>query len=453
MNKTITDVSISIPTLNEIISVLTFQAGFNTVLVVFGTTLLGLAAGIVGTFALLRKRALVSDALAHATLPGLGVAFLISTSLGLSSRSLPFLLLGATVSGVAGVLTIHLLARYTRLGEDTAIGAVLSVFFGLGIVLLSIIQASGTGRGGGLQHFIYGQTAAMNSFDATLMAVVAALAILTAVIFLKEFRLVCFDPEFARQDGWPVGFIDLLLMSLIVIVTVVGLQSVGLILSVALIIVPAASARFWTERLSVMVVISAILGALSGYFGASASALLERLPAGSVIVITAGVLFCISLIFAPCRGVLASAFRLVKLRLRIASEHLLRQAYEAFERTSAQYLKLSSLRSHRERPALYRWLIPYWLESKGLVTRSKDAVTLSPQGLEEALKVTRRHRLWEEYLISYAHLEKSHVDWSADEVEHFLSSDIVEKLESDLKAKGRLPSGAQKLKSVHPIES
>jgi manganese/zinc/iron transport system permease protein len=196
--------------------------------VLAGTTLLGLAAGVIGAFALLRKRSLMADALSHATLPGIGLAFLAATALGSAGKSLPVLLLGAAVTGVLGVLCVQALLRHTRLREDAAIGIVLSVFFGAGVVVLSAIQKHAGGSAGGLSHFIYGQTAAMRVSDATLMGGIALAAVLAAALLLKEFALVCFNDAFARVDGWPVSLIDLLMMALVVLVTVAGLQAVGL---------------------------------------------------------------------------------------------------------------------------------------------------------------------------------------------------------------------------------
>jgi len=281
-------VSEPLPTLVEVWETLTLRAGFNTNTVILGTTMLGLAAGVIGVFALLRKRSLVTDALSHATLPGIALAYLAALALGVSGRSLPVLLAGAATSGVLGVLGIQAILRYTRLREDAAIGIVLSVFFGAGVVGMSYIQANAPTQAAGLDAFIYGQTAAMLPRDAALMAGIAALALLASLLLLKEFAVVCFNDSFARATGWPVSAIDLLMMAMVVLVTVAGLQAVGLILVVAMLIIPAVAARLWTDRLWILVLLAGGIGALSGYAGAAVSALLPNKPAGSVIVLTAG---------------------------------------------------------------------------------------------------------------------------------------------------------------------
>ena len=429
------------PSLAELLHVLAFRSGYNTAVVLAGVTLLGIAAGTVGTFALLRKRALMSDALSHAALPGIAAAFLLAAALGASGRNLWILLAGAACSGIVGVLVVQFIVSRTRLPIDAAMGAVLSVFFGLGLVLMSHIQTLGSGDQGGVGKFIYGQTAAMTSLEATSIAVVALVAVLASLALLKEFRLVCFDPEFAHAQGWPVDRIDLLMMALVVAVTVIGMRAVGLILVIALIIIPAAAARFWTERLGLMVLLSAAIGGLSGYLGAAASAVLPNFPAGAVIVLVAGTLFLLSLLFAPARGVVASAVRLARLRLDVASQHVLRAAYETVERGQAaadQPLELAALRS-------LRW--------RGLLEPRGDGIALTGAGRVEALRITRNHRLWEQFLVSYADLAPSHVDHSADLVEHILSPEMVSELERELGATGRLPRGLGVPPSVHPLGS
>ena len=427
------------PTLDEIARVLTFRAGANTTTVLLGVTVLGVAAGVVGVFALLRKRALMADALSHATLPGVALAFLAAVALGFSGRSLPILLLGGAITGVLGVLCVQLLLRATRLREDAGIGIVLSVFFGVGVVLLSVVQNSASGNAAGLNHFIYGQTAAMRPSDAALMGAIALASILLAALFLKEFALVCFNDAFAKVDGWPVSLIDLLMMALVVVVVVAGLQAVGLILVIAMLILPPVAARFWTDRLWLLVLLAGVLGGLSGYLGASISALLPRKPAGAVIVLTSGVIFALSMFLAPNRGVLATSLRRAVLRVRIAREHLLEAAHEHDGVLSrADLLTFARLRRW---PAWFRPIVLTSSRACGLVTISRGVITLTQRGVASGARVARNHRLWEEYLVRYADVAPSHVDWSVDQVEHVLSEDLIRELERALRARGvRIPA-------------
>lgn len=411
-------------TLNEIFDTLTMRAGFNTNAVILGTTLLGLAAGVIGAFSLLRKRSLTADALSHATLPGIAGAFLIATALGYSGRSMPVLMLGAAITGIIGVASIHALLRSTRLKEDAAIGIVLSVFFGIGVVLLSYVQKSTAGSGAGLNHYIYGQTAAMTQHDALTMGIIGAIATLIALLLLKEFMLVCFNEGFARAMGMPVWLIDSIMLALIVVITVTGLQAVGLILIVAMLIIPPAAARFWTNRLWRLVIVSAFIGALSGYSGAAISALLPNKPAGAVIVLVAGAFFAISMLLAPKRGVLADLIRRVRLRVLIARDHLLETLYERELGLDEPY----TMRPHA--------LLVKLLQLRGWITRSGSSLILTDSGRDQGARVHRNHQLWEQYLISYADIAPTHVDWSVDQVEHVLSDELIENLESALAKRG-----------------
>lgn len=412
--RSLTDVSAALPSLAEVWDVLSFQAGFNTSVVLLGTTLLGVAAGVIGALALLRKRSLTADALAHATLPGIGLAFIAATALGFEGRSLPVLLAGAAATGIVGLLVVQAMLRFTRLTEDTAIAAVLSVFFGAGVVLLSFIQGMDSGNQGGLKTFIYGQTAAMHPRDAMLMGAIAAASFVVAGLLLKELALTAFNDAFARVTGLPVGWLDVALLGLIVFVTVAGLQAVGLLLVVAMLIIPAASARFWTERVGGLVVLSGLFGGASGYLGAAVSALLPRSPAGAVIVLTAGLVFAVSMTLAPRRGVLAEAARRGGLRLRVAEEHALRELLRG---------------EHHGRGRVLPTTMSAWLRLRGLVGA---AGALTPPGRARAERFVRNSRLWERYLVTHADVAASHVDWSADLVEHVLSAEMVAQLEREV---------------------
>jgi len=433
--------------LGEALRILSLQAGFNAAVVVVGAALLGVAAGTIGAFALLRKRALMGDALSHATLPGVAGAFIVAVMLGGEGRSLPLLLVGATVSGVLGVLTVQALVKYSRLQEDAAIGVVLSVFFGLGVVLISRVQAMDVGTQGGLTHFILGQTAAMRRSDAMVMGGIAVLVAIVALLLFKEFRLVCFDREYAGALGWPVGLVDLAMMALVVVVTVIGLQAVGLILIVAMLIIPPAAARFWTERLWLMTLLSGVFGGLSGYLGASASAIWSDMPAGAVIVLGAGCIFIASFIFAPARGVVATLVRHLRLRSTIASDHALRLVYEMLEADGEALgapVAIDRLIDARSWSAPAARLLVRSLAWRGLGRVEAGALRLTERGQAEARRVTRNHRLWERFLVEHAELAPSHVDRAADLVEHALGDRLVAELEASVEAEGRLPS-------VHPI--
>ncbi|MDJ0801862.1 MAG: iron chelate uptake ABC transporter family permease subunit [Desulfobacterales bacterium] len=430
------------PSVEELLRVLTLQ-DYNTRVVIVGTTLLGLAAGLVGTFLLLRKRALLSDTLSHASLPGIALTFIVLTALGGEGKNLLALVSGAALFCILGTGAVIVIQRYSRLKDDAALGIVLSVFFGLGIALMGIATRMGSGNAAGLSSFIYGKTASMLFFDAVLIAVVALLAAACGLLFFKEFALVCFDADFAASQGWPVTRIDFLMMTLVVVVTVIGLQAVGLILVVALLIIPPAAARFWTYSLKHMLWIASLFGALSGLFGAGISALMANLPAGAVIVLTASLIFTLSLVCGTARGLARQGLERLRLSRRIRHENLLREVYEMLEVCGRDpaggdmdcgleqvgfeaLLRRRSWSPGQLRRALRRAARAGWLVTEG------GGWALTASGLEEAGRIVRKHRLWETYLIEHADVAPGHVDWGADAIEHVLDAGLVAELEKKL---------------------
>ncbi|MGD1914919.1 MAG: iron chelate uptake ABC transporter family permease subunit [Phycisphaerales bacterium] len=423
----------------EAVEVLTFQAGYNTNAVLAGSAMRGLAAGVVGVLALLRRRSLVADAIGHATLPGVVAAFLVAVALGGTGRSLPVLLLGAAINGMAAVGCIFAILRYTRLREDAAIGIVLGVFFGVGVVMLSYVQDpanTGGASPAGLHHFIYGQTAAMRAGDAMFMAVLAVVAVAVVLTLFKELALGAFNADFARVLGYHVGVLDAIVLGLIVLVTVAGLQAVGLILVVALLVIPPVTARLWPDRLVPLVFIAGVVGLCTGFVGAAVSAVLPRTPAGSVIVLCGGAVFVLSLLVAPRHGAIATAGRRIAQRLRIAGDHFLEAAYE--HRVSRRGETAIPQRTVDAMQRLWGW--PVWmrplvlggLQRRGLMRRTEAGFELTEPGIASGARIARNHRLWEQYLLRYADIAPGHVDWSTDMVEHVLSPELVAELEAAL---------------------
>ncbi|MGI6455919.1 MAG: metal ABC transporter permease [bacterium] len=312
----------------------------NTLWVLVGCVMLGVCSGILSSFAMLRRRSLLGDALAHAALPGVCIVFLIT-----GTRSVLLFMLGAFIAGIIGAFCVQVVTKYSRLKEDAALGIVLSVFYAFGIVLLTFILHTGEGNKAGLEKFLFGQAAALMAADVKIMTLAAALITFLAIAFYKELKLLCFDPGFADGLGFSSTLLDAMLNLFIVLVVIIGLQAVGVILMVAMLITPAASARFWTGKLGVMVWLSALVGAFSGALGTYLSTvdLHDMFPAwftepatglstGPLIVLSATFFFVISLIFAPKRGAIARAWRLLQVRRKVARENILRAIYELGER-------------------------------------------------------------------------------------------------------------------------
>lgn len=272
--------------------------------VVLGSATLGVVSGVLGSFAVLRRQSLLGDAISHAALPGIVAAYMLTRS-----RTPGILLAGAAVAGAVGAAVVSGIVRNSRLKYDSALGIVLSVFFGIGLVLLTFVQRGADAGQAGLENFLFGQAASLVAEDVTTMALLGGMALLLTTALWKEFKILSFDPGYATSLGFSTRTIDLFLTGALVAAIVIGLQTVGVILMSALVIAPGVAARQWTSHLGTMVLLAAIFGAISGTSGAVVSASIDRLPTGPAIVVCASGLVVLSLIFAPRYGWVTSAFR------------------------------------------------------------------------------------------------------------------------------------------------
>lgn len=277
--------------------------------ITLGTAILGAVTGMLGSFAVLRKQSLLGDAISHAALPGIAIAFLIT-----GAKDTNTLLLGALVSGLIGTFWIRGIVTKTHLKSDTALGLILSLFFGFGMLLLTFIQKQPNANQAGLDKYLFGQAATLVESDVWLMAIVTGLCLFVLLLFWKEFKLLLFDADYTKTLGFNTKFIDILITSFIVLAIVLGLQTVGVVLMSAMLLAPAAAARQWTNSLATMVLLAAIFGALSGIFGTAISASQNNLSTGPVIVLVASVFVFISFVFSPSRGLLFKQIRFIRNR-------------------------------------------------------------------------------------------------------------------------------------------
>lgn len=278
--------------------------------VALGSALLGLISGVLGSFAVLKKQSLLGDGVSHSALPGVVMAFVL-----LGSKNTEVLLLGALVSGLLATLFIVGVVRYTRIKFDSALALVMSVFFGLGLVLLTYVQKIPNSNQAGLKRFIFGQASTLLQRDIRLMVICGLVLLVLVVLFWKEFKLFTFDPDFAQSLGFSPRKLNLLLSFMIVLAIIIGLQTVGVILMSAMLITPAVAARQWTNKLWVMVTLSALFGAVSGIMGTAASSLMPKLPTGPAIVVCVSAIVLVSVLFAPGRGILYRIYQRRKNRL------------------------------------------------------------------------------------------------------------------------------------------
>ena len=388
--------------MSEFLRALILASGYNVALVSIGATILGAVAGAVGVFVLLRKRALISDAVSHATLPGVVLGYLVGIWIFSEGRMLLLMLLGASITAAIGIYTVDWIKSKTRLTEDTAIGTVLSTFFAFGMVLLTIVQSMETVGQAGLEGFLLGATAGMLMSEAILIVVIATLVGIGVLIFLKEFTLICFDENFAHSQGFNVRWLDFLLLTLLLVVIVIGLKIVGLVLIIALTIIPPVAARFWTERVSKMILISAIIGGCGCYFGVALSASAPNLPTGGLIVLTLFAAFLISLICSPVRGIAATLIR--HRRFQYLVHH--RQGLLAIAHNEPIFDPLTLKILKKEG----------YIRGDGIPTQS---------GLEVAHKIELDQALWNRFREEYPDEALTLSDWSLQPVENVLSPDMV----------------------------
>ncbi|MFX3623432.1 MAG: iron chelate uptake ABC transporter family permease subunit [Ectobacillus sp.] len=409
-------------------TVFTLFSDANTQWVVIGTLLLGLASGVLGSFALLKKQSLIGDAMAHAALPGICIAFLLY-----GAKSMLLFLISAALAGLFATFLIQKIIQLSRIKEDTSIGLVLSVFFGFGIVLLTFINQNGNGNQSGLDDFIFGQAASLVGTDVKIISAIAVILLLAIILLFKEFKILAFDPQFAKGIGLPVGLLNGLLMSFIVCAVVIGLQAVGVILMSAMLITPAIAARYWTEQLNKMVIIAGAIGALSGVIGTLLSTTTKGMPTGPLIIVAATIMFLFSLIFAPRRGLLMKGIKLYRTRKLVAREHVLQTLYDL---TEAQAIVKRPLRlpgfemnvilKKRPIPSAQLQRILRNLEKAKLVRRTDGPLWhLTKEGLIEAYEITLRNRLLEVYLMN----ESRYVHFNIKQDEH---ADILELPEDSL---------------------
>lgn len=403
-----------------------------------GSILLGITCGLLGSFIVVRKMALVGDALSHAVLPGVAIGFLWNMS-----KDPVAIFVGATIAGLLGAGAVNLIRQTTRLKEDTALGLVLASFFAVGICLVTMIQHLETGNKSGIDKFLFGQAAAIGLNDIKLMSVVTLLSIVVIVLFYKEFLVTSFDPAFAQVSGFPAQVIHYVLMMLLAFAVVIALQAVGVVLVSAMLITPAASAILLTDRMSRMLWLAALFGMFSGVIGAFFSFLSPRLPTGPFMVLGATLVFLMAFHFAPRHGVLTRWWRRRSRALQTQRENTLKAVYHVlefreFENEGVSFSELAGRRSESVEEAASEAAD---LKRHGLATLDHGTIFLTPEGWQVACSIVRNHRLWELYLTNAAQIPADHVHDDAEKIEHVLGEETVRHLERRLNYATRDPHG------------
>ena len=362
---------------------------YTTAVVAVGCVAIGVASGIMGSFALLRRESLMGDAVAHCALPGIAFAFLFT-----GERTLPVLLAGAFVTGGLGALCVGAIARQTRLDVDGALGLVLASFFGLGLALLTYIQKLPTAAQAGLDAFLFGQAAAMLTEDVIAIGWLTAGIVAVVLFFWKEWKLVSFDRDFAASLGWRLAWLDGVFTVAFVVAVVVGLQAVGVVLTSALVVASAAAARQWTNRLAAMVALAAAIGALAGVIGVALSGMASRVPTGATIVLTISAMVALSLLLGRERGVLWRRLRRERGRRGVLSEQLLLSFYQIASQHDSIYepRELGLIGANQLGRREYRDLLDVLVARGWVECIGRFQWALTPAGRQEAeRKKVERH--------------------------------------------------------------
>ncbi len=404
-----------------------------------GCMLLGICCGLLGTFIVVRQFALVGDTLAHAVLPGIALGYLWS----LEKAPLP-LFIGAVLTGIVGAVVVSLIRQTTKTKRDAALGIVLGGFYGVGILLISMIQESYPRDVAGLKSFLFGSAAALNESDVWMIGIITLLSVIILTLFFGQFKAVSFDAIYARSIGIPAQFFHYLLMLLLAWAVVAALQAVGVVLVSAMLIIPAATAYLLTDRLHWMLLLSTCFGVVVAAVGAFLSFLGSNLPTGPFIVLTASGLFGLVFAFAPRHGLISRWWRRHQQTRQIMRENSLKAIYHLGEAGgfTELWVSLDAFADQRHRSVEESQAEVKSLERHGLIVIENDRLRFSDEGKSRAAEIVRNHRLWELYLTDRANIAPDHVHDDAEKIEHILGEETVRRMEKSLNLPAVDPHGS-----------
>lgn len=406
-----------------------------------GCMLMGLSAALIGVIAYLRKESLLGEALSHASYPGVILGAILATlfvesphdQLWLSVLSLS----GAFIFALLGNCLIHYLEVKWRIRPDSALCFILSIFFGVGILLASYVQFSNSAIYQQSLSYLYGQAATMNDKHIALYGVLSLLVAGMIFLFYKEIKVLVFDRDYAHSIGLRVHLVDTAILVFLSLSIVVGIRSVGVVLMSAMLIAPAAAARQYTHRFSFMLLLAGIFGVLSGFLGNFLSVELasyfsrlypsERLslPTGPMIVMVASLICLVSLFFAPERGLFIRLSRIFLFRSRCLRENLLKTMWR---QGKEKVFSLDEIRRTQTISKPYLFVLLLLLKRQGWIQRSGKSFRLTQDGIHKAAHIVRLHRLWEVYLCDYLGMGAERVHKSAEEMEHILTPELEKEL-------------------------
>lgn len=397
--------------------------------VVSGIILLAASTAAIGCFAFIRKQSLIGDAVSHAVLPGICLAFIL-----FDTKNPLVLLAGAAVTGWLSTLSIDYIVDKSRIKSDTAIGLVLSVFFGFGILLLTMIQHSGNASQSGLDHYLFGRAASLIGTDVWILGSVAVILLTLLFVFFKPFRLISFDENYAESIGVPVKLYEVILSALMVFAIAVGIQAVGVVLMAAMLIAPAAAARYWTNELNYMILFAVLFSVISGIFGTYISYTAPKMPTGPWIIVCMSIIAFLSILFAPKRGVFTKYIKSRNRQDKVLLENILKCFYHLAEADGnyEAYRSVNEIQARRQFNASALTAGLKKLVRKDLLEKDFDGWMLTEEGKKEGIRLARIHRLWELYLSKFLKMPEDHVHAGADVIEHFITPEMEAMLLEEL---------------------
>lgn len=409
-----------------------------------GSILLAISNGILGSFLVVRQMSMLGDVLSHAVLPGLVAGVMLA-----GGKSFPFMIGGAIVAGALGIGAIRWIQNHTRLKSDAALGMILSGFYAIGISLLSILQHKTLIPAAGLDKILLGQAAAINPQNLWAMGIVTTTVLLTLKFFYKEWLILSFDKGFAESLGLPIRWLEGIFLGLVTVNIVVGLQASGVLLVSAMLVIPASTAYLWTKKFKHVIALSVLINLVASASGTYLSSLRPNLPTGPCMVLVAGVFFLGLWIFGPKDGWLRRWHKERHFKKQVRKENSLKAIYHFLELhpTMEPTAEISLKILAKNQSLRYESLVKdcKLLEKRGWLAftlqTASFGIKLTPQGYKEAIRVVRKHRLWELYLASAANYPLDHVHEDAENVEHLIDDATLAKLEERLNYPTHDPHG------------
>jgi manganese/zinc/iron transport system permease protein len=407
-----------------------------------GCMLMCLAAALVGVLVFLRKQSLIGESLSHASYPGVIVGVILASFFEIKEHSelgMTLLMMGgAFTTALLGLFTISFLERKLKVRSDSALCFVLAGFFGIGLTLASEVQVRYPSYYKQVLAYLYGQAATMTDIHILVYGVLAFFVLLIILLFYKEWQALSFDRDYAKALGIPVHRLDLILFFIIVLAVVIGIRSVGVILMSAMLIAPAAAARQYTNKLSVMLTLSALFGLLSGFLGNFLSVEVANiwndphsyrrlaLPTGPMIVLVSSAICLLSLLLAPERGFLWRLIRIARFRGKCIRENVLKSMWRL---GAGKPLSFEDIKRYQNTSPLYlRWVMVSLAFNGWVDWLGANQYQLTKEGKIWAARIVRLHRLWEVYLVDYLGVGAERVHRNAEEMEHILTPELEKEL-------------------------